>query len=435
MRSDTPDRNAAYVQAHQLRESGDFEAALGRYREYLAACPPGAAHKTLMKAMIGSIHCANGLEDWAAMESFSRRVCETFPSDPAGWLYLGEALIRQDRHAEAVAPLNRSLTADPDRTEARALLNVALKVDRPDKPARRVRTWPAQTSKFTDLPHLLRRYLVNDLPGNLGLRQDTVFMTLGSCFAGNLARRLEESGYRVNHEPIGEEVNSTFANRYLLEWIEQGPVDAPTRMIDATFGQQMRERLRAALLDSEVFILTFGVAPCFFDDETGEVVFSWSQSAVGREFLVASHTMRTTTVTENALNIRRMIESIRRLSGKQAKIVLTVSPVPLSGTTEFGSTFIADCLSKSTLRLACQEALAAGHDDNLHYWPSFEIVRWAGTHLGPEYPPVYGADDGNTRHVSAWLIKIIIDLFLERHGKDWKAAKARRLAERAAAQA
>ena len=435
MQANTANSDAAYLEAHRLREAGEFEAALGRYGECLAAPPPVGADKSVLKALIGSIHCANGLEDWTAMESFARRVCESFPASAAGWLYLGEALIRQTRAAEAVAPLRQSLTLAPDQTEARALLNVALKADRPVKAVRRVRSWPPQAHRFADLPHVMRRYLVNDLPGNLALRPDTVFMTLGSCFAENLARRLEESGHRVNHEPIGEEVNTTFANRYLLEWIEQGPVNAPTRQMDAFYGPQMHERLRAAVLDSDVFILTFGVAPCFFDDETGEVVFSWSQSSVGREFMVASHTMRTTTVTENALNIRRMIESIRRLSRKRAKIVLTVSPVPLSGTTEFDSAFIADCLSKSTLRLACQEALAAGHDDHLHYWPSFEIVRWAGTHLGPEYPPVYGHDDGNSRHVSSWMVNMIIDLFLERHGKAGKEAKLRRQAEKAAAQA
>jgi hypothetical protein len=133
--------------------------------------------------------------------------------------------------------------------------------------------------------------------------------------------------------------------------------------------------------------------------------------------------MRTTTVAENVHNIRCIIELLRRLSGRDPWIVVTVSPVPLSGTTEFSSAIIADCISKSTLRLACHEVLSAGAGPRAQYWPSFEIVRWLGAHLGPDHPPAYGADDGNSRHVSGWLVEVIIDLFLDRYARGAEAAR------------
>ncbi len=102
------------------------------------------------------------------------------------------------------------------------------------------------------------------------------------------------------------------------------------------------------------------------------------------------------------------------MAKRPPKIVLTVSPVPISGTTEFGSAVVADCVSKSTLRVACHEVATFHQAEDVVYWPSFEIVRWLGPHYGPAHPLVYGADDDNTRHVSGWIVKIIIDLFLER---------------------
>ncbi len=106
-----------------------------------------------------------------------------------------------------------------------------------------------------------------------------------------------------------------------------------------------------------------------------------------------------------------------RMAGPEVKVVLTVSPVPLAGTTEHDSAITADCLSKSTLRVACEEAVAARRGEGVLYWPSFEIVRWLGAHFGPETPGPYGADDGNTRHVSEWLIDLIVALFVEFHAE------------------
>ena len=45
----------------------------------------------------------------------------------------------------------------------------------------------------------------------------------------------------------------------------------------------------------------------------------------------------------------------------------------------------------------------------VHYWPSFEIVRWIGAHTGP----VFGIDDGAQFHVSEALIGRITSQFIE----------------------
>jgi hypothetical protein len=86
------------------------------------------------------------------------------------------------------------------------------------------------------------------------------------------------------------------------------------------------------------------------------------------------------------------------------------------GTTEFYSAITADCLSKSTLRLACHEVCAKRPD--IIYWPSFEIVRWLGVHYTRPDRPVFGHEDGIARHVSNWVVDMIIDLFIQHHSPE-----------------
>jgi len=128
--------------------------------------------------------------------------------------------------------------------------------------------------------------------------------------------------------------------------------------------------------------------------------------------------MRTTSPSWNAGNIRRIIDSIRA-ANRDARIFLTLSPAPLNYSFEFPSTIVCDCLSKSVLRVAIQEVLGDKRE-NVRYWPSFEIVRWVGCHLGP----VFGTDDGHPRHVSNFIVDAIVRNFIRVHGGFDKALTA-----------
>jgi len=50
------------------------------------------------------------------------------------------------------------------------------------------------------------------------------------------------------------------------------------------------------------------------------------------------------------------------------------------------------------------------HRANVYYWPSFEIVRWAGAHVSW---PAYGFHDDRARHVTRYTVGRIIDAFVE----------------------
>ena len=366
------------------------------------------------KAELNRLWALCRLARWPEVEALARAAMIDFPNAPEWSDYVAEALFRQGHADQAMRLVEAAIEIHPERVEPRALRAAIQAETAPaeGKPRRKIRIWPS-IGAFEDPRKLIRTYLLQGLPARPMIRPGTVFMTLGSCFADNLAARLRANGYAVNAEGIGEDVNSTYANRYLLEWIEQGAVSDQTRIMDDFYGPEMRERFRRAIEASDIFVLTLGVAPAFFQKETGEFVFVRPRSTSSKQFLYEEHVMRTTSVAENVENANAIIDVVRRMSPRDIKIVLTVSPVPLGATTEFHSAAIADCISKSTLRLACHEVVGARAKDGVLYWPSFEVAKWFGPHFGHDVPRVYGEHDGHSRHVSSWLVDLIVDLFLE----------------------
>ena len=360
--------------------------------------------------------CGSRLGDWEGVEATARSGLDEFAEHPVLFQALGEALIHLGRLEEAETALGRALELNPEQDGARALLALMHSSRARGRKSQPLRTFPSRTASLAKPEAAIGRYLLRDRPKTPFIRPDTAFLTLGSCFAQNLARRLRAANFTAHNEEIGEEVNSTYANRYLLEWVEKGVVDAHTQAMDEAYGPGSRERLRRAFVSSQVVVMTLGVAACFFDSDGGFVFMP--QHAHTTAAALAGYVMRTTTVAENVENIRRIIESVRRLSGPDMRIVLTVSPVPIAGTTEFESAVTADCVSKSTLRVACHEVVSAQLGDGVIYWPSFEIVRWLGPHFGPEARRVYGGDDGNPRHVSEWWVDLIVRQFLQFHAEE-----------------
>ena len=103
-----------------------------------------------------------------------------------------------------------------------------------------------------------------------------------------------------------------------------------------------------------------------------------------------------------------MVDLLRQVN-PTAPIVVTLSPVPLEATFRDISCMTADSVSKSVLRVAIDQAMGE-HRPNVYYWPSFEIVRWAGAHVSW---PAYGFHDDRSRHVTRYAVGRIIDAFVE----------------------
>jgi len=408
------DLTSAFLQGFELMNQKRWEEGLelligvitGRYGE--------PSDEVLVRSYRRVLKTEADLGRWSEMLSRGEAGLQRFPEDAELHCRVGEAHYFLGHRAEAQTAFERAVALDPEMAEARSALSLLRSSEDAHSTPPQVRPWPTRRANFEDPRRVIAKYLLRGRPKDKFIAEGTRFFTLGSCFAGNLARRLEEKGFPVHYEDIGEEVNSTFANRSLLDWIERGVVDEPTAVMDEFYGPRVRERFREGLRGCQVFVMTLGVAACFFREDTGAFAFAPLSTRLGGEALFKRHRMRTTSVAENVENITSVIAAVRRMAEQPPRIVLTVSPVPLSATNEHVSAITADALSKSTLLLACEAALNAHPGDGVLYWPSFEMVRWLGAHYGPDHP-AYAGDDDNTRHVSDWLVDMIIDLFLQEH--------------------
>jgi hypothetical protein len=395
------------------RMAGDFAGAEVMFRDFVERFPDDPRWGTAK----GHVYrCLARQRKWEGLEQAALAYDERWPDDAGTQMRLGEAALNTGRYDAAADRLARAVALDPELTEARNMLRLARDADRIGATPVERHGFPKNVSQYQDFTGLVRRYLLAGVERAGLIDRATPIMTLGSCFAGRLAEVLGDRDYDVFNQPIGEEVNSPRASRHLLDWIEHGAHDGPTRAMQEAFGAEVRERMAQSIRHAQVHLFTLGVAPAFFSRDDGEFVFMNPRSEQSVDYLLAISRMRTPTVEETAADLRAVFASLARIAGRRPTIILTLSPAPMGVTTELGSAVIADCLSKSVLRLAAHQALGCEKAQVL-YWPSFEMVRWLGTHLGHRHPDVFGIEDGNARHVSMWMIEAIIDLFLEWYGK------------------
>jgi hypothetical protein len=234
---------------------------------------------------------------------------------------------------------------------------------------------------------------------------------MGSCFARNLAKSLNDSGYVSHHMEISEYINTTFANKVFVDWLRDATIDDAIRdrIVELLPPGWSKDNTLEIIRNAGVFILTLGVAAAFFDRTTGDFVLP-RPSALKSRVLAEKYQFRTTSVKENVDNVLYLIDFVRNIS-PHMKIIVTVSPVPLLASFEYESAVQADCLSKSTMRLVAHEVVNHSNLSNILYWPSFEIFRWAASNASN----YYAADDGAAWHVSedkvTGTVRAFVDMF------------------------
>jgi tetratricopeptide (TPR) repeat protein len=343
-----------------------------------------------------------------------RRAVQLQPTMAKAHFELALSLIEDGQIDDARASLGRVLELEPSHPSARQELGQLPRSPASSAlaaPSSRGRRFPTPIDRLKDLPKAIRSYVLGqDYP--VVLRADSKVATFGSCFAANVARALREAGVDARNTTLGEHINSTFANRSYVDWI-LGEADAAVGRVvqgflaaDPSFPAD-REAHQQRVRDSGVLVLTVGVAPAFFSRATGQFVLLGGTTSDLRAAL-ASCEFRMTTVGENRDNLGHVIRQLRRLN-ERAVIMLTLSPVPLNTTFDDRSAVVADCLSKSTLRVAIDEVLRA-RPAGVYYWPSFEVIRWLGAYVGP----MFGAEDQSTFHVSEAAIADQVDAFIEK---------------------
>jgi len=223
------------------------------------------------------------------------------------------------------------------------------------------------------------------LPEVPQITRDTKITAFGSCFAENISNWFTARNFRIVNDPgkttrayvvtMREGMVNSFAIRQQFEWAwENKTFDGELwHGYDAeTFGynEDVRLETKAMFDETDVFILTFGLSEVWYDEPTGNVFWRTIPKDV---YDPARHKFRVSSVAENRDNILAIHRLIRR-HRPGAKLIVSLSPIPLIATFRDVGCLTANAVSKATLRVAIDEALREAGGGDLYYWPSYELV-------------------------------------------------------------
>ena len=121
----------------------------------------------------------------------------------------------------------------------------------------------------------------------------------------------------------------------------------------------------------DVLVVTLGLTEAWRSKRDG-AVFPVAPGVVAGELNLAAHEFINFGSDEIA---RDLAEVLRRMAGvnPRAKLILTVSPVPLVATCENRHVLVSNTVSKSALRVAADAVCR--DNDRVQYFPSYEIIN------------------------------------------------------------
>lgn len=256
---------------------------------------------------------------------------------------------------------------------------------------------------------------------------DQGIATFGSCFAQHFSRALVQRGYNwVNHEPGPQELapsdaalynygifsartGNIYTARMLEQWtgwsvgglevphaiwetngrsydpfrpaIEPDGFDSP----DEVFASR-RLAIRSfgdAIAKSGVFVFTMGLTESWIDLNDG-FEYAICPGTVAGEHLPERHGFHNARYGAIMSAMQKSISMMREVN-PGLRILLTVSPVPLTATASTGHVLVATTYSKSTLRAVAGDL--ADCDPLIDYFPSYEIIT------APPYGGMFHAEN------------------------------------------
>jgi hypothetical protein len=280
--------------------------------------------------------------------------------------------------------------------------------------------------------------------------------TAGSCFAQHIARHMRKLG-RVPmvtehpHPDLGADpadfhygvYTARYGNLYTARQFVQlvrrafgefEPVEQPWRGPDGSFIDPFRplipegfatldefnadrrqhfQAVREMIRDMDCLVFTLGLTEAWRSKADGAVFPSCPGAAAGRwdpelyEFVNFG-------VTDVVADLEQLWTEISR-HNPRAKLILTVSPVPLVATATKDHVLVATTYSKSVLRVAAEE-FSSGRSD-VAYFPSYEIV------VGPQARGMSFEDD--CREVRQETVALVMGVFAKHYlGEGVPAAEA-----------
>ncbi|WP_159993667.1 GSCFA domain-containing protein [Roseomonas sp. 18066] len=251
--------------------------------------------------------------------------------------------------------------------------------------------------------------------------------TAGSCFAQHIARHLDRNGFSYlcaerstagladphGYDLFSARYGNIYTCRQLLQTFDRAyglfdPIDDVWRREDGRYIDAFRPRLvedgfanpdavrqhrvphfaaiRKVFEKCRVFIFTLGLTEAWVSKLDG-AVYPLAPGVVGEGRGDGDYAFVNFKASQVSGDLSAFIDKLRQVN-PNAKIILTVSPVPLVATYSGKHVLSANTYSKSVLRVAAQEVADVYGD--VMYFPSFEIIT------GPQARGSYYGEDLRT---------------------------------------
>jgi hypothetical protein len=147
------------------------------------------------------------------------------------------------------------------------------------------------------------------------LTRESKIVTMGSCFAQNIANHLAERGYGVHRFDVQERLFNPFALQAFLEGLA-GNADFAQFEKHWKISPDQIEGTRAAIKNATTVIITFGLSLVWFDSASNEIIFDPAEK-VGTALIFRNpdkYEMRQTEVADNFEAISAIVGAIKRMN-------------------------------------------------------------------------------------------------------------------------
>jgi hypothetical protein len=272
------------------------------------------------------------------------------------------------------------------------------------------------------------------------LSPDDRVATAGSCFAQHIARHLKKSGYcyyivEDGHPLGGDDLKQEFGygvfsarygniytTRQLLQLFKRTysgfvPKEDHWTTADGTFLDPLRPNIQPggfATLDElhadrrqhllavrrmfeglDYFVFTLGLTEGWYDRRDG-TVFPVCPGVAGGVYDETRFGFLNLRVQEVVEDMTAFLRALRGVNA-EAKVILTVSPVPLAATAIDRHVLVSTTYSKSVLRVACEELCS--RFPHVAYFPSYEIITGSYTRGAYFAPDLRSVTEEGVEHV------------------------------------
>lgn len=295
------------------------------------------------------------------------------------------------------------------------------------------------------------------IPKNLYKKKFTIspddqILTAGSCFAQHIGKQLRARKFSVidveppplglaaeNHNRFGYSIYSArYGNIYTVrqmlqlvkeaygKWmpseivwrgrngryfdalrpgVEPNGLSSPDEVI--AFRRDHLQKVVKALALMDVFIFTMGLTESWICSERG-TVYPTAPGTIAGCYDPAAYEFKNFTFDEIYADMKELLHilQLQRREKPGLRVLLTVSPVPLTATASGGHVLCATFYSKAVLRAVagqlCQEY------DEVDYFPSFEIIcnPWSAKTFY----------ESNMRSVHPDGVAVVMESFFAEHG-------------------